>query len=343
MPTIENRHTAQGTRYRVKVRLTGARPLSRTFPTRQQARHWAVTTEHAVLSHAGPMPEALRYTLADAIARYRKEMLPRLSPGTQHNRAIHLNWWHADLGYLRLVDVTPGRLVECREKLSQCRSAGTVNQYLLTLGHALAVAVREWEWLEASPMRRVQKLRLPPPRNRYLSDDERQRLLAACRTSSNRLLYPIVMLALATGARKMELLTLTWADVDLRRREVLFRHTKSRTPRVAPLADPALTLLQDHAKVRRLDTPFVFARRDGHKPVDLRYSWQRALHQAEITDFVFHDLRHTFASYSAMTGASSLDLQALLGHKTAAMTARYAHLSQAHLEAVVTKMSATFF
>ena len=342
MPTIDRRHTTHGPRYRVRVRLRGLRPLTRTFPSLTLARRWGISTEHAALT-AQAGPEAVRHSLGDVITRYRREILPRKSPGTQRNHAIHLTWWQTELGYLRLADMTPGRLVECREKLSQRRSAGTVNQYLLTLGHALAVAVREWQWIEASPMRAVSKLRLPPGRTRYLSDDERQRLLVACQASSNPLLHIVVVLSLTTGCRKMELLTLTWGDVDLRRRWLTLRHTKNRMLRVVPLADPALTLLQDHAKVRRLDTQFIFPRGDGLKPVDLRYAFSKALQQAGITDFRWHDLRHSAASYLAMSGATLVDIATLLGHKSFSQTRRYTHLSQAHLEAVVTKMSATFF
>jgi len=141
MPTIDRRHTTHGPRYRVRVRLRGLRPLTRTFPSLTLARRWGISTEHAALT-AQAGPEAVRHSLGDVITRYRREILPRKSPGTQRNHAIHLTWWQTELGYLRLADMTPGRLVECREKLSQRRSAGTVNQYLLTLGHALAVAVR---------------------------------------------------------------------------------------------------------------------------------------------------------------------------------------------------------
>ena len=81
--------------------------------------------------------------------------------------------------------------------------------------HAFKLAVEEWLWLEASPMARVRKPKEPRGRVRFLSDDECPRLLDACRASGNRMLYPLVMLALATGARKMELLSLTWPQVDI--------------------------------------------------------------------------------------------------------------------------------
>jgi integrase len=281
--------------------------------------------------------------VAELIARYQRDVLPRKRAGTQRNHTIHLTWWQVHIGYLRLGDLTPARLVECRERLAQTRSPGTVNQYLSTLGHALTVAVREWQWLEASPMPRVQKLRLPPPRNRYLSEEERHGLLMACQASSNRALYPLVVLALATGCRKRELLTLTWGDIDLRRERLLLRVTKNGEHRGIPLAPIALGVLRTLAKVRRLDTPLLFPRRDGRQPVDLRYAWSQALQAAGITDCRFHDLRHSAASYLAMNGASLVEIAEILGHKTLAMVKRYAHLSESHTRTVLTRMTAAIF
>jgi hypothetical protein len=73
--------------------------------------------------------------------------------------------------------------------------------------------------LDDSPMRKVRKPKEPRGRVRFLSDDERQRLLDACKASDSRYLYIVTVLALSTGARKMELLNLTWQDVDLIRNQ----------------------------------------------------------------------------------------------------------------------------
>jgi integrase len=86
----------------------------------------------------------------------------------------------------------------------------------------------EWQWLAESPLRRVRRLREPRGRVRYLTDDERERLLQACQASSTPALYPLVVLALATGARKMELLRLTWQDIDMRRAQVSLAHSALR-------------------------------------------------------------------------------------------------------------------
>jgi len=147
--------------------------------------------------------------LGALLARYRHEVLPRKKTRMQVNQAQHLAWWAQAFGTWPVADLTPARLATYRAVLARDRSAGTVNQYLRTLSHALSLAVREWGWLEANPLRRVQYLPEPRGRVRFLDEGERPRLLTACRASDNRMLYPVVMLALATGARKMEILGLT--------------------------------------------------------------------------------------------------------------------------------------
>ncbi len=340
MATIQKR---PGPRYRVQVRLRGMY-RSATFPSLAQARRWATQTEHALYEQVHfPVTEASRHTLRALLERYAREVLPRKRPGTQTHQGAQLVWWTQQLGHLRLDQLTPARLTACRERLAQTRAPATVNRYLAALSHAVNVAVLEWGWLEASPLRRVGRLREPRGRVRWLGEDERQRLLDACTASSNHLLLPVVILALSTGARKQELLSLTWRDVDLRRERLLLQVTKTDERRSVPLAGRAFTELQQLAKVRRIDTPLCFPRHDGRAPIDLRYAWTQALQQADIQNFRFHDLRHSCASYLAMNGASLVEIAEVLGHKTLQMVKRYAHLAESHTAGVVARMTAAIF
>ena len=101
----------------------------------------------------------------------------------------------------------------------------------------------------------------------------------------------------------------------------------------------ALELLQEHSKVRRLDTDLLFPGKNPEKPIDLRKPFDNALKQAEIADFRWHDLRHCTASYLAMNGASLAEIAEVLGHKTLQMVKRYAHLSDGHVSSVVESMN----
>src|SRR5262249_41670047 len=127
-------------------------------------------------------------------------------------------------------------------------------------------------------------------------------------------------------------------------RQVITLHmTKNGERRVLPLTGHAWDLVQQHAKVRRIDSPFVFPSRNGEKAFDIRRALESALKEAPIREFCFHDLRHTFASYLAMNGASLMEIAELLGHKTLAMVKRYAHLSEAHTAGVVARMNEKIF
>ncbi|MCB1770973.1 MAG: tyrosine-type recombinase/integrase, partial [Candidatus Competibacteraceae bacterium] len=78
-------------------------------------------------------------------------------------------------------------------------------------------------------------------------------------------------------------------------------------------------------------------------PAQFRHAWDIALEVAQIEDFHWHDLRHSAASYLAMSGATLQEIAAILGHKTLAMVKRYAHLSEPHTASVVNRMNAKIF
>lgn len=186
-------------------------------------------------------------------------------------------------------------------------------------------------------------MREPRGRVRFLSDDERERLLKACKASDSKYLYLIVVLALSTGGRRMEVIGLKWSDVDFNRGIITLHETKNGERRVLPLAGHALALMKEHAKVRQLNCEYVFPSHNFKNPIDIRTPWETALKRADIEDFRFHDLRHSAASYLAMNGASLAEIAEILGHKTLQMVKRYAHLSEAHTSKVVAAMNQKIF
>lgn len=363
MATIETRTAKDGTvSYRVKVRLRGYPVQSATFSRKTDARRWTQDTEASIRDGRHfKTAEAKKHTIAELIARYIKEILP-LKPKSASDQTIQLNWWKDQIGTFLLSELTPALISEYRNKLASeairvderkvsdkvvkteiKRSAATLNRYMAAFSHALTIAVKEWGWLEDNPMRKVSKLREPRGRVRFLSDNERQKLLTACTESPNSYLYLITILALSTGARKMELLGLSWDDVDFTRKIITLHETKNGERRLLPLAGLACELLAEHSKVQQPNTNLVFPSKDGKKPMDIRTPWETVLKRAGIKDFHFHDLRHSAASYLAMNGASLAEIAEVLGHKTLQMVKRYAHLSDAHTADVVTRMNSKIF
>ena len=355
MAYIQKRVTADGrTRYRVQIRKKGYPTQTATFERLTDARKWARDTE-ADIDHGRHFKTvaAKKHTFAELIDRYIEDVLP--TKGRQRkNQLYQLRWWKPQLGPYTLADVTPDKIAECRGKLAKGvthydrkRGPATVCRYLAALSHAYTVARKEWRWVTENPVQEITKPREPRGRVRFLSDDERARLLDACRESSNPCLYTVVVLALSTGMRKGEIMNMTWDDVDLANGRMTLHETKNDERRVVPLVSRALEALKEHAKVRRLDTTFLFPAKPNvqkvQKPMDIRDAWKTALKNADIADFRFHDLRHSAASYLAMNGASLAEIAEVLGHKTLQMVKRYAHLSEAHTAGVVARMNERIF
>jgi len=351
MANIEKRTTQEGqTTYRVKVRLKGYPSQTATFERLTDARKWAQQTETAIREGRHfKTTEAKRHTLGEMIDRYVRDVMPH-KPKNRTNRTLHLNWWKNEVGKYTLADVTPAIIAEHRDKLAKAmtnrgglRSPSTVVRYMAALSHAFTIAVKEWGWLDDSPMRKVSKPKEPRGRVRFLSDDERSRLLAACKKSESPYLYITVVLALSTGGRRMEVLGLRWQDIDFARSVITLHETKNGDRRVLPLAGHALELMKEHAKIRHVNCDLVFPGKNFKDPVDVRTPWENALKRAEITDFKWHDLRHSCASYLAMNGASLAEIAEILGHRTLQMVKRYAHLSDAHVSKVVANMNEKIF
>jgi integrase len=118
---------------------------------------------------------------------------------------------------------------------------------------------------------------------------------------------------------------------------------KNGERRSVPLSGKAFDLLTDLKKIRQPKATFVFPHKDGTRPVNIRNNWEKAVAKAELNDFRFHDLRHTAASYLAMSGASLLEIAHILGHKKPAMTMRYSHLTKNHTAGVLERMNEAQF
>lgn len=351
MAYIQERTAKDGkTHFRVQVRLKGFPIQTATFDRKTDAKRWAQQTEAAIREGRHfKTTAAKKHTLADMIDKYIKEILPT-KPKSQEVQEGQLKWWKEQLGAYTLYDVTPAMIGVGRDKLLQgktnkgtFRTPATGVRYLAALSHAFTVAVNEWGWVETNPVKKVKKPVEPRGRVRFLSDDERDRLLVACQESKNKNLYVIVVLAVSTGMRFSEIMSLKWNDVNLAQNFLILHETKNGERRNVPIAGPALQLLKDLKKVRRIDTNLLFPGNDPQKPLTLRQCWNHALKKAQIPDFRFHDLRHSAASYLAMNGASATDIAHVLGHKTLQMVKRYAHLSEQHTSKVVAAMNEKIF
>ncbi|GGI92311.1 tyrosine-type recombinase/integrase [Legionella impletisoli] len=351
MASIEKRTSKEGKiSYRVKVRLKGYPTQTATFDRKTDARKWVQQTESAMREGRHfKTSEAKRHTLSEAIERYISDVIPT-KPKSTRNQVGQLKWWQKNIGDYTLADITPALIGQYRDKLAKTPSQrndslspATINRYLAVLSHLFTIAMKEWGWVEENPLRKVTKPKESNGRVRFLDDHERALFLSECKKSESPYLYIAAVLALSTGGRRMEIMGLRWKDVDLNRGVITLHETKNGERRVLPLAGHALELMKEHSKLRHVNCDFVFPSHNLKKPIDLRTPFETALKRAGITDFRWHDLRHSCASYLAMNGASLAEIAEILGHKTLQMVKRYAHLSDAHTSKVVANMNNKIF
>lgn len=349
MATIEKRTTAKGqVKWAVKVRIQGHPRVYRTFSRKTDAEAEAAEIERQIKRGTySSVSESQKVTVGEMLGRYRKQ-IERDPAKVRAGRLNHLDWFDAQAGKYALSALTPAMIVKLRDKLGEennesgrQRSPATVNRYLATLSDCLTLAVNEWGLLPESPMRKVRRKKEPKGRVRFLSDTERDALLHACQESESPELYPVIVLALATGMRQSEILDLTRDRIDLNRGWITLEDTKNDSRRGVPLVGPAVDAMRQLDNVRRIDGR-LFPPRNGSGLGNLRGPWKKALEEAKIENFKFHDLRHSAASYMAMSGMGLLEIAAQLGHKTLAMVQRYSHLADDHRARQMEKMAGKF-
>jgi integrase len=240
-------------------------------------------------------------------------------------------------GDQQLARITAKMIEDYKTLRLQYVVAATVNREIDTIKNMLRKAV-EWGYLNISPGNSVKKLRTGTPHFRYLSGPEAQKLLEACRYSDNPQLYPFIIVALNTGMRLGELTALEWKDIDFRQGILRVdnkqdHHTKNYQVRAIPMNETLADVLRKIP--RRLDSSYVFQRKDGSKFHKMRTGFENAVIRAKIPHVRFHDLRHTFASHLVMGGVDIRTVQELLGHKDIRMTMRYSHLAPDHMRKAV--------
>ena len=336
MAYFRKRVGKRGTSWQAIVRKGGHRPQSQSFRTKGEAKAWAIAIEGAINQGKHlPSREAKRRTVRDLLERYKETEIPKKKD--QVNTLRQVNFWIAELGDIRLLHLSRAAIVEIRDKLAKDKAPATVNRYLAALSHACTMAEREWEWMESNPLRKVSRLSESAGRVRYLSDDERKRLLEAVKDGQHPHLYAIVLIALTSGARRGEILGLRWKDVDLVSKRAVLHDTKNKERRTLTLVPQVVNELKKLQKVRRIDDDLIFVDSDTgkHRYFYFEKDWRLARDKAELDNFRFHDLRHSCASYLAMNGATTAEIAAVLGHKTLAMVKRYSHLSDEHVRGIV--------
>lgn len=230
-------------------------------------------------------------------------------------------------GKKHLDEISQQDVIDAQHSMRAARYApGTANKFVVQLRYMYNVAKeRKIPGSETNPAAGVKQFQVHG-RERFLSQEETQRLLVAVEKSQNKQLKYIVPLLLMLGCRKSELLNAEWKHFDLERNIWKIPQSKSGKPRHVPLSPAVLSLLQ---KLPRWDAcPYVIPNPHTGLPfTDFHEPWHTACKRAGLKDVRIHDLRHTFASNLVNAGHSLYVVSRALGHSTTRMSERYAHLS----------------
>lgn len=229
------------------------------------------------------------------------------------------------LGGVYLDELTPEAIGRMLSRMrAQGLANGTCNRPLIILRYMYNMA-QLWEVprIDRNPAKRVPLLE-EVKRERYLSDEETQRLIEAIRAEPNRLVAAGIELLLLTGARRNEIFQARWEHYDPQNKTLLVPLSKSGQPRLIALNDPAIALIEGLPSRGR---DWLFASEaTGRPPEGVHHVWDRIRRRAGLDDVRLHDLRHSYASYLVNNGVSLYIVQQLLGHTQPRTTQRYAHL-----------------
>lgn len=321
------------TGWRAVVRIKGYPAVCKEFERKQEADDWKLAVTRKIKAGQFQFDQhKIQRTFSDLVDHFIQ------SGALEHHRSAkdtvrHLEYWKSRLGEYALVYLTPERLGKERQLLIDTptprntkKSSATVNRYIASLSGCLSYACRQLRWIDDNPCFNLIKLKEASGRDRVLTQEEVHRLFKACRESRNDYLFCIVLLAFTTGMRQGEILNLTWNDVDLENRLAHLKETKNGTARSVPLGKGVIDELNKLSKIRNPAKSLIFASKTAFGKIDINKAWNEALKRANIEGFVFHSIRHHFATLAARAGASNLQLKTALGHKTLQMLERYTHL-----------------
>ncbi|MFM2667152.1 site-specific integrase [Vibrio mediterranei] len=329
---IQKLKKKSGYSYRVQVMRNGTR-VSRSFNRKKDAEQF-----HARLMADSDFADLLtchalaEMTLKDACNEYLEQ-----HSGKDTSISQRLRWWCSLLGTKKTGQITKKNV---REALRQLKANGlansTLNRYKAALSAVYSYLSNEYD-IKHNPAREVKQFKEDNKRTRFLSNNEKTRLLFAAKESNWNRLYLLVLMAITTGARRTELLKLRWSDINFQDRRALVEQSKNGDPRVLPLIDEVIEELQ---KYREVGHGFIFphSSHQHHYFQHFDKYWQTALQKAGVREFRFHDLRHTAASILANSGVSLLEIGEVLGHKSIQMTQRYAHLCVENKQATIDRV-----
>lgn len=266
-------------------------------------------------------------TLASFFEEYNEDAKARGKASWKDDRNRFAYRIAEKFGDRKLSTISKKEIAQFHASLLDDLSPASANRILVLLSAIFRKAV-EWEVMASNPCSGIKQFPERNARTRFLDEAEMAAFVAACRADENQTAAGLLIGLLLCGLRKSELKNARWADVNLTRGELRLHKTKNGDSRVVLLSDDMVAHL--NALPSRNVSPWLFPGRDGKKPLNnADKPFQRIVERAGLagTGFTIHCIRHTFASWMAINGFSLVIIGNALGHRSQAMSARYAHLN----------------
>lgn len=303
-------------KWNVQIVRWGFPRQTKTFINRADAEKWARTIESEMDRGVFVCrSEAEATTLAQALERYRREVTPHKKGSKREADRIGV-WLQTDLAKRSLASLKGSDFAQYRDKRLTEAASNTVRLELAIVSHLFTIAQQEWNIPVQNPIGSIRKPKGSNARTRRFEGRgtpacEEQRLMAA--TASHPYLSRMIALALETGMRQSEIVSLFWSEIDLTQSVIKKSDGKNGEGRVIPLTEKAKAALGDRG-IGKLFPGFP------------RKAWENSLTKANLSDFHFHDLRHEAVSRLFERGMNPMEVASVSGHKTMQMLKRYTHL-----------------
>jgi integrase len=330
MPTFRKR----GKKWQVQIRRRGQASLTKSFLLKEDAMSWARHME--VQADRKALPENTKlldeYTLRSLVERYRDNISIR-KRGCDVERIVLNAFLRHPICQIRLSELTSSDFAIYRDHRLKTVKPNSLRREFSTLHHIFTVARNEWGLpLTVNPLDHIQIPTDYQRRERRLREGELEKLINAARPCRNPYVIPIIHLAVETGMRRGEIISMCWEHLDLEKRSLLIPHTKNGYARTIPLTADALGVLKGLRERKGIS--------HGCGPSSLpigdtsvfpitanafRLAWQRVKRRAGIDDLHFHDLRHEAISRFFEMGLNAPEVALISGHRDMRMLFRYTH------------------
>jgi integrase len=319
-PGIQERTSSDGSvSYRAQIRMRGFPHVTKTFTRKTDAKAWIENTKASIRRGDVVSSEAQRTTLREALERYLREITPT-KKGARREQDRVKAWMNNPLSLRFLSQLRGSDFAKHRDqRRAEGRAENTIAIELKLISRLYKIAAKDWGMEDLKNP--IQSLTMPGgsnKRERRVTPKEEEDLLAEL-TRKGPYMAPLAALAIETAMRQGELLSLTWADVDMQKRVAQLHDTKNSEPRAVPLSTRAIEIIK--ALPRPLDPS---SRLFQLSQDEVIRTFRQACTDAGIANLKFHDLRHE-ATSRICDKLPMHEAMRITGHKTPSMLMRYYH------------------